>query len=150
MMRRESFDEGVRVLASVAILRGNSLLLINEREEPYNGQWVLPQGYPRLGETVSDAAKREVREELGVEVDLDGLVGVYDDLVREGSRLTHHVIIVYIGRIKEGTGEPRPTTEAIDSAWVDIRRGLPEVPEVMKRIVHDLARVRKRRIRIGW
>lgn len=42
MIRKEILDEGIRVLASVAILRGKNVLLIREQEEPYNGEWVLP------------------------------------------------------------------------------------------------------------
>lgn len=149
MMRRESFDEGIRVLASVAILRGKNVLLIKEQEEPYNGQWVLPQGYVKQGETVRDAALREVREELGVVIELGTLVGVYDDSVQENTRPIHYVIVAYLGRMKDG-GEPKPTTEAIDSAWVDISKGLPAMPSVVRRILHDAARVGGKRGRAGW
>ncbi|MDG7016553.1 MAG: NUDIX domain-containing protein [Nitrososphaerota archaeon] len=149
MIRRESLDERIRVLASVAILRSKKILLINEREEPYNGLWVLPQGYVKQGETVSDAARREVSEELGVEVDLDGLVGIYDDFVNDGSQPVHYVIAAYRGTIK-GSGEPRPTSEAIDSAWVDVSKGLPKIPPVVQRMLHDVSRGTGRRGRIAW
>ncbi|MDG6962123.1 MAG: NUDIX hydrolase [Nitrososphaerota archaeon] len=147
-MRRESFDAGIRVLASVAILRGKKILLIKEQEEPYNGLWVLPQGYVKQGETVSDAANREVHEELGVEVELDGLVGIYDDF-HDGSNPVHYVIATYFGTIN-GSAEPRPTTEAIDSAWVDVSKGLPAVPPVMRRMLHDVARGTGRKGRAVW
>jgi len=65
MLRRESLDEGIQVLVSVAILKGKNVLLIREQEEPYNGQWVFPQGYVKAGETLKEAARREVLEELG-------------------------------------------------------------------------------------
>ncbi|MDG6920961.1 MAG: NUDIX hydrolase [Nitrososphaerota archaeon] len=148
MMRRESFDEGIRVLASVAIMRGKKILLIKEQEEPYNEMWVLPQGYVKRAETVSDAARREVREELRVEIDLGSLVGVYDDF-HNGSPPIHYLIVAYLGAIK-GSAEPRPTTEAIDSAWVDVSKGLPDVPPVVRRTLHDIARGMSRRGRIGW
>ena len=137
MIRRESVDERIQVLASVAIMRGKRTLLILEQEEPYNGEWVLPQGYVKTGEPVSEAARREVREELGVEVELTGLIGVYDDFYHE--RTTHRVIIAYSGRIK-GQAEPKPTAEAIDHAWVDVSRGLPRVPAVVRRVLLDAAR----------
>ena len=149
MTRKESFDEGIRVIASVAIQRGKKILLINEQEEPYNGLWVLPQGYVKQGETVNDAAKREVREELGVEVELDSLVGIYDDFIPDGSMVMHYVMVVYRGAIMESE-EPRPTTEAIDSAWVDLSKGLPNVPPVVRRMMHDVARGGGKRGRIGW
>jgi len=148
MMWRESFDAGIRLLASAAILRGKRILLIREQEEPYNGLWVLPQGYVKQGETVSDAARREVHEELGVEVEIEGLVGIYDDFY-EDSKSVHYVFATYFGTIK-GSAEPRPTAEAIDSAWVDVSKGLPRAPPVVRRMLHDVARGMGRRGRIGW
>jgi len=149
MMRRESFDEGIRVMAAVAVLRRGKILLIREREEPYRGLWVLPQGYVKRGETVSEAARREVREEIGVgDVQLEGLVGVYDDLVRVGSQegLVHCVIVCYLGRIT-GSTEPRSTVEAIDSAWVDPKADLPQRPAVVRKMMADIENVARRRRR---
>lgn len=145
MKREERLDEGIRVLASAAILRGKRVLLIKEQEEPYNGEWVLPQGYVKPGETVSEAARREVYEELGVEVGLDSLIGVYDDFLRSGSQPRHYVIVAYRGKIL-GSGEPHATTEAIYSAWVDMSKGLPAVPAVTRRILHGIPIMRRGRI----
>jgi len=41
------------------------------------GLWTFPGGYVELGESVEDAARRETREELEMEIELGGLVGVY-------------------------------------------------------------------------
>ena len=41
------------------------------------GRWTFPGGFVELGESVEQAARRETREEMGIDVDLDGLVGVY-------------------------------------------------------------------------
>lgn len=125
-------------MAAVAIVRRGKVLLIREQEEPYQGEWVVPQGYVKRDETVSEAARREVREELGVEVDLEGLVGVYDATSMVGSEHVHYVVVCYFGRIR--TGEPRPTAEAIDSAWVDVRNGFQGVAAPMQKLLLDLSR----------
>jgi 8-oxo-dGTP diphosphatase len=123
------------------------VLLIKEEEEPYRGQWVIPQGDVKAGETVDAAARREVLEELGVEVDLGGLLGVYDDF--QGGTLSHSVIVCYLGKVK-GPREPRPTSEAIDYAWVDASKGLPGVPSVVRKIMDDIDRRVHRGRRIRW
>ena len=55
---------------------GSALLLMQRSD---NGSWGLPGGYVEVGESVADAAAREVLEETGVRIELGRLVGVYSD-----------------------------------------------------------------------
>jgi len=56
--------------------RGSRLLLMQRSD---NGAWGLPGGYVEIGESVVQAAAREVLEETGVRIDVGRLVGVYSD-----------------------------------------------------------------------
>ena len=67
------------------------------------GRWTFPGGFVDLGESVEDAAHREVREELDIAIELGALVGVYS---RAEDRV---VLIVYAARTKD---RPRTTEEA--------------------------------------
>ena len=67
------------------------------------GRWSFPGGFVELGETVEDAARRETREEMEIEVDLGPLVGLY-------SRAEDRVVLaVFEAR---ALGIPRETDEA--------------------------------------
>ena len=66
------------------------IVLARRAIEPGFGQWVFPGGYVDRGEEVRTAAVREAREEAGIEIRLDGLVGIYS---YPG---TTAVIIVYL------------------------------------------------------
>jgi 8-oxo-dGTP diphosphatase len=54
--------------ASVALLRGGQVLLIQRARAPWQGAWSLPGGRLEPGETAEDCAARELREELGLRV----------------------------------------------------------------------------------
>ena len=64
----------VRSVAAAVRDDEGRLLLIHKVD---NGNWALPGGGMELGETVADAAIREVAEETGIRVEITGLVGIY-------------------------------------------------------------------------
>jgi ADP-ribose pyrophosphatase YjhB (NUDIX family) len=61
---------------SAMVWRGREFLLMRRAD---NGHWGLPGGFVELGESVADAARREVAEETGWSVEIGRLIGVYSD-----------------------------------------------------------------------
>ena len=82
------------------------ILLVRRNHEPRMGLWAFPSGFVDAGEVVEDAAVREVREETGVDVRLDGLLGVYS---QPGEQV---IFVAYAGTIV--AGEPSAGDEAIE------------------------------------
>ena len=66
-------------IAVGTIIRSQSdrLVLVRRAIEPGYGKWVFPGGYVDRGESLTDAAIREAREECGLDVQLNGLVNIY-------------------------------------------------------------------------
>ena len=77
--------------------------LLRRGFDPAAGLWTFPGGFVDLGESVEDAARREAKEELEVDIELTALVGVYS---RPEDRV---LLVVYAATL---TGDPRPTDEA--------------------------------------
>jgi ADP-ribose pyrophosphatase YjhB (NUDIX family) len=98
--------EDPKVAAGVVAERDGKILLVRRNHEPMLGRWSFPSGFVDAGEAVIQAAVREVREETGVEVHIDRLLGVYS---RAGETV---VFIAYAGSIVDGT--PAPGDEAFE------------------------------------
>lgn len=102
------------------VLDKGALLLVKRDREPARGQWSLPGGRVEPGETLREAIVREVREETGIEIDVDGLIGVAERIVRddEGAIEYHYVILDYLCVAR--STDIRPGDDASDARWVPV------------------------------
>jgi 8-oxo-dGTP diphosphatase len=66
-----------KVACGVLVVQDGRVLLVRRRNEPGRGQWCLPCGFADADEPPEQAARREAREEAGIEIALDGLLGLY-------------------------------------------------------------------------
>lgn len=100
--------------ADVVLVGPDGRILLGRRAiEPYAGCWELPGGLQDLGEHPAATARREVREELGIDVRLTGLLGFYLDPFEDGFGL----VTVFVG---ETDGEPDAHDDELSTwAWFD-------------------------------
>ncbi|MFB6157500.1 MAG: NUDIX domain-containing protein [Haloferacaceae archaeon] len=74
----------VRALATDAVITvDGEVVLVERAHPPCEGSWVLPGGLVEPDETAREACVREVREEAGLDVRVEGFVGLYDDPERD-------------------------------------------------------------------
>lgn len=66
-----------KVVTSVVVVRGDEVVLGERDIEPGRGLWCLPGGFVNQDEAPDDAARRECREEIGAEIEVTRLLGVY-------------------------------------------------------------------------
>ncbi len=127
-MKRE-YPESPIVGVGGVIFEGASVLLAKRGQEPAKGTWSLPGGAVELGEKVIDALKREIREEIGIEIEVGGLVRVLDRIFRDDDKRTryHYILIDYWGwRV---SGEPKPDSDTSDICFVPLS-------EIHKKDIH--------------
>lgn len=87
--------------------RAGRLLLVKRNHDPAMGSWAFPSGYVDAGEVLEAAAVREVREETGVEVRLDHLLGAWSE---PGDPV---VFLAYAGTHVAGVAVAGPEAEAV-------------------------------------
>ncbi len=71
------------VAVDCVLVENGDVLMVLRDIEPFKGYWVLPGGHVEDRETVEEALKREMKEELGIEIEILDLVGVFSDPKRD-------------------------------------------------------------------
>lgn len=99
---------------------GGEVLLAQRGNPPRQDEWSLPGGLIDLGETLADAASREVREECGIEIEVGGLIAPFEPIVHDetGRIEYHYVILDFWANYLSGKAVAQDDANAI--AWVAI------------------------------
>ncbi len=102
------------------VLDKGRLLLCKRDREPARGRWTLPGGRVEPGESLREALVREVREEAGIDVDGDALIGVAESVVRDddGGIAFHYIILDFTATAR--SHDIKAGDDAADARWVPI------------------------------
>ena len=125
-MKRDYPDRPIAAVGAL-VWRGDRILLIRRGNPPRRGEWSLPGGGQDLGETVFEAARREVREETGVDVKITKLVDVIDFMDRDanGGVRYHYTLIDVLAEYI--SGEAKADEDADEAAWFSLDEALKMV-----------------------
>ncbi len=119
--------------------RDGAFLLVQRRHPPDAGLWGYPGGKIEGGETIAQAAVRELHEETGVQARARGLLTPFEVLRRDGDGrlLAHFILLPVLCTWIAGTGSA--SSDAQDAGWFRIQE-LLQRPERLCEHVVDLAR----------
>jgi 8-oxo-dGTP diphosphatase len=115
-MKREYPDVPLVGVGAIIVDR-DRVVLVKRGQAPLQGEWSIPGGVLEVGETLRQAAVREVLEETGLCVEVDELLGVYDRILRDSDERTryHYVLIDFLCRRIDG--EPLGAGDAAEARW---------------------------------
>ena len=103
--------ENVEVVAGCVIKQNDKYLLVQENKSKVYGLWNIPAGHVDKGESIEQAAVREVKEESGYEVKLGAKLGIYHETVEVPVKHAYEAQIV-------GGELSIPEEEILDAKWL--------------------------------
>ncbi|HUG83642.1 MAG TPA: NUDIX hydrolase [Euzebya sp.] len=95
------------------VVRDGRLLVVRRGNEPATGLWAVPGGRVEFGETLADAAVRELAEETGLNGRVEGLCGIAERISPAG-----HVVIHDFWVAVDGDADPVAGDDAAQVAFV--------------------------------
>jgi len=118
-MNRE-YPERPIVGAGALMIENGKLLLIKRGAKPGQGRWSIPGGIVELGERVQDAIVREVKEECGLDIEVEELMDVFDSITRdEKGRIQYQFVVVnFLAKIKGGI--LKNADDVLEARWVQL------------------------------
>jgi len=114
--------QNAKPCAGVLIMRDGRLLLLRRSNEPWRGRWDIPGGFCEADEHPFDTARREALEEVGLEVEITGFLGMWLDRYPNPADAEHPVTTLnayYHGVAPadaEGQADPE---EAAELGWFE-------------------------------
>jgi ADP-ribose pyrophosphatase YjhB (NUDIX family) len=115
---------------------GDRILLVKRGAEPAAGLWAVPGGKVLWGERLRDAARREVKEETGLDVEVERVIWAGDAIGPGDPPQFHYTLIDFLGTV--AGGDLIAGDDAAEVRWVaiDEAHDLPLVPTM-----HELLRL---------
>ena len=125
----QRYNSGYNVGVGGAVLDGDRILLLRRSTEYGRGNWQIPGGFCEPDETLHEAAIREVKEEAGLDVEVQGLLAVRS---RHGE--DHSTYVVFL--LRRVDGEPTPGDEVDAARFMTMEEidNLDKVPEINRAI----------------
>ncbi|HEV2889442.1 MAG TPA: NUDIX hydrolase [Frankiaceae bacterium] len=109
--------------AGAVVVEGGRVLLVRRANEPSRGLWSIPGGRVEDGETAPECARREVREETGLDVEVGDLVATVD--------LGPYVVDDFRARVVGGTLVAGDDASDVGFFAPDALRDLPLTPGLL-------------------
>ncbi len=100
------------------VIRAEAVLLVKRGKAPSNGKWAIPGGSVELGETLQQAAEREIFEETGIRIRAAEPLYTFDFIEHDNrGGIRFHYVIVDL-EAEYLSGKPKPGDDADQATWI--------------------------------
>ncbi len=121
-----------RVAVGGIIIKEKKILLVMRRDEPDRNKWAIPGGKLELNETIEEGLKREMKEELSLDIEVGALAGISEFI----SLNFHYIIMDYVcNPLSENV---KPGSDALDAAYFDLENPGDSVNDSTREFIKKL------------
>jgi len=115
------YPQTPRVAVGAVVIKDEAVLLVKRGKAPSDGKWAIPGGSVELGETLQQAAEREILEETNIRILAGEPVYTFDFIERdrEGAIRFHYIIVDLAAKYLDG--ELKPGDDAAQAAWIPFK-----------------------------
>lgn len=139
MLSGRQYTPYPRVGVGVLVFKDDQFLLICRGKSPGKGKWTLPGGMIELGETMEQAAVREIKEECGIEIQVNQVIKVFEHIERDAFNKVryHYVVVDFVGEYIRGT--LKAASDVDDARWFTLLslEGM-EIPERTLNLIQEV------------
>jgi 8-oxo-dGTP diphosphatase len=133
----------IKVGVGAIVIENNSILLVKRLNPPCRDKWAIPGGHLEEGETLGNAASRELLEETGIHAEPIGIIWVDEILPGDcPDSSTHYVLIDVL--MKPLSGKLKAATDAVDVAFYQIDSPPMETTRTTLKLIRHIERNKDR------
>ncbi len=116
--QKNDYPSNPMVAVGAVVFKEERVLLVRRGQPPSENLWAIPGGSVEIGETLQEAAEREILEETGIKIQAGEPVFTFDVIERDGiGKIRFHYVIVDLAA-DYITGDPQAGDDAAEARWV--------------------------------
>ena len=126
-MIENSYPDKPNVAVGAVVFKEERVLLVRRGQPPSEDLWAIPGGSVEIGETLQQAAEREILEETGITIRAEEPVFTFDVIDRDrAGKIRFHYVVVDLAAVYVA-GDPKAGDDAAEARWVTARE-IDELP----------------------
>ena len=119
--QKNDYPGNPRVAVGAVVFKEECVLLVRRGQPPAEDLWAIPGGSVEIGETLQEAAEREILEETGIQIQAAKPIYTFDVIDRDAAgNVRFHYVIVDLAA-DYVMGEPLAGDDALEARWVSAR-----------------------------
>jgi len=116
--QKNDYPSNPKVAVGAVVFKDERVLLVRRGQPPSKNLWAIPGGSVEIGETLQEAAQREILEETGIKIQAGEPVFTFDVIERDGTgKIRFHYVIVDLAA-DYVTGDTQAGDDAAEARWV--------------------------------